>query len=306
MSSNIAFTLPFTVGGSKNVDNYFSCDGSIETNTKSTWAGDCILRWTKTSEKYATLNAQGMNELFPNSIAKPISGYMSASIARTGLSGTSTIYGIINGTKVLTCTSKSNKYALNSANINASTLATISKSSTFIFSGTSSTSVNQTAASSVEISLTFVRYDFTASAGTAIASASVSSSTGYDGDKITYNCVLNDGATFDGWYYGTTKVSSSQTYTHTVNGADVTLTAKAIAGVTRTVTLTYNGSTVPIFSTAGSVQIKYNTVIATLNGGDSKRLKCNGKYMDYDIYIKTKKLTCKDKTMKSDIVVSYS
>ena len=43
---------------------------------------------------------------------------------------------------------------------------------------------------------------------------------------------MQSGYVFDGWYSGTVKVSGSQSYTYTVNGSDLALTAKAVLAYT--------------------------------------------------------------------------
>lgn len=300
MSSNIAFTLPFTVGGSKNVENYFNCDSSIERNTESTWAGPCVLRWTKTSEKNATLNSTGMNELFPNTVAKPISGYMSASIARTGLSGTSTFYGYVDGNTVLECTSKNTTYTPYSADMSAAVLNGASRSSSIVFSGKSSSIVNQTAASSVTVSLTFVRYDFSANAVN--CSVSVSSSTGYDGDTVTFTASPNSACTFLGWYNGATRLTTSKTYTHTVNGTDLTLTARATDPPIRRRYLLW-GNEIKLGDEINenfSVTYGSQTVVENLNG--SKTLLCRSKYMADKVYLGTRSANCAARTMPKNLV----
>lgn len=300
MSSNITFTLPFTVGGNYNVDDYFECDSTIETNTSSTWAGKCVLRWTKTSEKNATLKPVGMTALFPNAVAKPISGYMSAGIARTGLSGTSTIYGYVDGNKVLECTSKTNKYATYSANMSDAILANASRASSIVFSGKSSASVNQTAADNVNISLTFVRYDFAALAEN--CSVSVSSSTGYDGDEITFTATPNSACTFLGWYNGSTRVSTSKTYSHTVAGDDLTLTAKATDPPIRRRYLLW-GNEIKLGEEVNenfSVTYGNKTLVENLNG--SKTLLCKSRYMTDKVFIGTRSANCSDRTMPTNLV----
>lgn len=300
MSSNIAFTLPFTVGGSINVNDYFDCDSTIEKNTKSTWAGECVLRWTKTSEKNATLNALGMNALFPNGIAKPVSGYMSAGIARTGLSGTSTIYGYVDGNKALECTSKNNKYALYSANMSDVILANASRLSSIVFSGKSSTSVNQTAANNVTISLTFVRYDFAARAEN--CSVSVSSSTGYDGDTITFTATPNSACTFLGWYNGSTRVSTSKTYSHTVAGGDLILTAKATDPPIRRRYLLWGNDIKLGDEINENFSVTYGSKVLVENLNGSKTLLCRDRYMNNKVFLGTRSANCATKTMPTNLV----
>lgn len=48
----------------------------------------------------------------------------------------------------------------------------------------------------------------------------------FDGDSVVFSASLQDGYSFDGWYNGSTKVSSSLRYVHTVSGSDLSLTAK--------------------------------------------------------------------------------
>ncbi len=72
-----------------------------------------------------------------------------------------------------------------------------------------------------------------------------------EGDSITLTATTNAGYTFDGWFEGTTKVSSNLTYTFKMPGKNVTLTAKWTAN---TYTVTYDDT-----------QATRNNVVVTFN-----------------------------------------
>ncbi|GHT19214.1 hypothetical protein AGMMS4957_02980 [Bacteroidia bacterium] len=87
-------------------------------------------------------------------------------------------------------------------------------------------------------------YTITTSAGTGI-SATTAAGTYNSGTTATIGCTVTSGYTFDGWYEGSTKVSSSQSYSFTVTAAR-TLQARAIQTVyTITVSTGANGSISP-------------------------------------------------------------
>ena len=162
------------------------------------------------------------------------------------------------------------------------------------------------AVSTANITFYFTRYDFSATADTGVTSASVSSSTGYDGDTVTFSCVIPTGYVFDGWYNGTTLVSSSQSYTHTVNGADLSLTAKAHQD-THSVNGTYNGSTKAILTgVTGDVTVSYNGKTKTLNSSAaSHTLSCANKAMHGNVSVGSASLATAEKIMRSDLVLDY-
>lgn len=143
---------------------------------------------------------------------------------------------------------------------------------------------NAVAAVSAHLEFDFTRYDFSASAGMGIESATATAN-GYDGDPITFSASLQSGYDFDGWYNGGTKVSSSLTYNYTVNGTDLSLEARAVPA-TKTVTVTYDGMQIMSQSFIPPMTVSYNgTQIASIGSGQTKILQCDGKIMIDDVVI---------------------
>ncbi|OAV66019.1 hypothetical protein Barb6XT_02152 [Bacteroidales bacterium Barb6XT] len=82
-----------------------------------------------------------------------------------------------------------------------------------------------------------VMYNLALNKGEGISSVSGGGSY-QSGKTVLLSCTVSGGYTFDGWYEGDTKKSSSASYSHTVS-MDVTLTAKA---VTTCMEYTYDAS----------------------------------------------------------------
>ncbi|GHT19680.1 hypothetical protein AGMMS4957_04470 [Bacteroidia bacterium] len=87
------------------------------------------------------------------------------------------------------------------------------------------------------------QYTIAISAGTGI-SATTGAGTYNLGTTATVGCTVTSGYTFDGWYEGSTKVSSSQSYNFTVTAAR-TLQARAIQTYTITVSAGSGGTISP-------------------------------------------------------------
>ena len=158
------------------------------------------------------------------------------------------------------------------------------------------------------ITFYFNRYDFAAVADEGIASASVSSETGYDGDKITYSCTLEEGYVFEGWYDGRSFVSDELEYEHIVDGYDFELVARAYPD-THTETKEFKvfyGSNVIIDMTAPvPVVVNYNGARLLSMSEGTKILKCANKLMASDLTIGSKRLPCQRKLMRSDIAITF-
>ena len=66
----------------------------------------------------------------------------------------------------------------------------------------------------------------------------------------------------------------------------------------------YNGNEISAVDEAAPVSVTYNNAtIVTLNDGDTKTLRCQGKVMASDVVIGSKTLNCNGKLMQGDIVV---
>lgn len=161
---------------------------------------------------------------------------------------------------------------------------------------------------SATIALYFTRYDFAAVGMTGVT-ASVSSATGYDGDSITWTADAQSGYTFEGWYADaamTQLVSTSQSYTETVSGADKTLYAKVTAPATRTLTVSYSGRGILTDTISGDVTVTYDGAQLFSLGYGTKTLLCAGKVMRGAVTVGGKTLNCAGKLMQSDVTVSVS
>jgi uncharacterized repeat protein (TIGR02543 family) len=103
---------------------------------------------------------------------------------------------------------------------------------------------NVTANHTIAVTFKLKQYTITASAGTGVSAATGSNTYNY-GTSATVNCTVQTGYTFDGWYEGSTKVSSSPSYSFTVTAAR-TLQARATQNTyTITVSAGNNGSISP-------------------------------------------------------------
>ena len=68
--------------------------------------------------------------------------------------------------------------------------------------------------------------------------------------------------------------------------------------------ISYNGNEISAVDEAAPVSVTYNNAtIVTLNDGDTKTLRCQGKVMVSDVAIGSKTLNCNKKLMQGDIVV---
>lgn len=260
------------------------------------------------------LTASAMDKLFPNATAHPTSMTFTQSVNRLSViaSGAVPTFNwhvddteIIKNENITSGSFNSYTYTVTSSAVTDS-----NRSSVFDIYGQAGTIILIDTATiafdTITVSADFTRYDFWAAAGSGVTSASVSSSTGYDGDTVTFSCVIPTGYVFDGWYNGTTLVSSSQSYTHTVNGADLSLTAKAHQD-THSVNGTYNGSTKAILTgVTGDVTVSYNGRSKTLNSSAaSHTLSCANKAMHGNVSVGSASLATAEKIMRSDLVLDY-
>lgn len=291
----------FTTSAYHGYDDEFDHGSDISIDFDSAKVFTAIIT-SDTDKSWVTVNSLGKSKLFPNSSAHPIKADIVVKANKEGISsgefryytnGTQLINQKLGSWQTYSYTNRTDAVIVNS-NINTEIK--------FVLAHGTLTGTN---VQTIDITYYFTRYDFSAVAGSSITAVSATPN-GYDGDTITFNCSLADGAVFDGWYNGNTKVSSNQQYSYTVNGSDLTLTAKATVPTTHTVSMTYNGSTVPLFSTTGTVNISYNGAIGSLSSTGSKVLECVGLYMLYDVGINDVVLATKDTIASTDIIIAYS
>ena len=181
---------------------------------------------------YAVLNSSAMNALYPSSTAKPFK--MDHTIgAGQGLSSSSSyIYLQVGGTTVQSLTRlpvrSSSTYSADAMTASAITGST--RSSIIRYVVNSSSTINAVAGGSIKFTLYFYQYDCSAlTSGNGVASTSVSNSTPYYNDPVTYSAIVKSGATWHGWYSDeshTNLISSNLSYTTTPN-SDKTLYAYA-------------------------------------------------------------------------------
>jgi len=302
MSSTQSFTtsVEYGTGGT-----YYNAGSAVSVDPSAYGVAFSVFTTAKYANSWITLKDAGKNELFPNSTVKPIKADYSFRTQRTGIN-TCKIEAYVAGTNIFTQDTGSGKVTHDLTNKTDSAITNSNKSSEIKFYLThgATTSI---AIIWLNITYYFTRYDFSATAGSNVTSASVSSSTGYDGDTITYSCVT-DGGTFDGWYNGSTRVSTSQTYTHTVNGADLTLEARASApSITKSFSAIYGNSIIISQTQSSNVAVGYNSgTITTLTDNDRiKHLLCKNKLMNTAVTACGKTLNCGGKVSSYNIPMLY-
>lgn len=294
MSSTQSFTLSVNYN---NASTYLTKSGSNNLSVPYSYGSEKHAAGIEAPDSqrgetgYVTFNNAAKDILFPNSIVTPtsISGSYGAVLDKSNSSARLNFE--IDNTTIAT---GSNLTASVKTISISNTTARPTKNSTmrfkiYTYGDYNLFAYNGCYLNSFNVTLNFTRYDFSANAGSNVTNASVSSSTGYDGDTITYSCVVGNGSTFEGWYDGSTLVSSSQTYTHTVNGADLSLTAKASAPAGKVFSATYNGVQLQGFpiEVDSDVNIYYNSSkIATVPySGGNAALNCNNKVMKSNVIL---------------------
>ena len=176
---------------------------------------------------YAIFNDAAKAILFPNAVAKPVkadSRIACGASTNNKNNYCSLEFGGTEVHKVLCSTEVGEQDGLTSAAITGATSATTIRYHLHI------NNVFVAGACSIgQLTLYFKRYACAAmTAGSGVASATVSDAEPWDGDSVTFTAALAAGATFDGWYSDaacTRRVSTSLSYTTTA--ADLTLYAKA-------------------------------------------------------------------------------
>lgn len=172
------------------------------------------------------LKQVGKDQLFPTSTAKPYRLDHSMRYRRT-VGGTSHFYFYIDNTEIHHTSTTSNDYTTNDkTNITVSAVTNCTSASEFRWYVEASATSRGALLLWDKFIFYFYQYACAASTSTGIASASVDNASPYNGDPITYTCTPSAGYQFEGWYNGSTKVSSSQTYS-LIADSDLTLTAKA-------------------------------------------------------------------------------
>lgn len=300
-----------------NCQTYYTSDGNAKVHTTqlSIKQQACLPYASNSTDGWVQLNSAAMSVLYPNATAHPTSCYYFY------------YYGAVS------CNNPLVKLMFNGTQISSGSGNTNGESKTDTISDTCVTTSTMSSVIKFEIhrsqkylsyvgfgfgdstqtkfTLYFTRYDFSATAGSNVSTVSVSSSTGYDGDEISFRCVLADGAVFDGWYDGSTRVSTSQIYTMTVSGADKSLQARATMPVTtKTLSAVYNGSQISGYpkSVQSAVSLSYGGTSKgsiPLSGG-TKTFSCGGKITNGTININGTNLNNSGKLMATDVVVTVS
>lgn len=259
------------------------------------------------SESYLYLNDAAKDILFPNKTAHPISlevsqKHISGSILTTAYSG---FY--IGSTRLY---NQSRGYTGDleyNDTFTTSAVTGCNKDTSLACSGYTGNNSYSCFTRWINLTFYFTRYDFSASAGANVTSASVSSSTGYDGDTIQYRCMLDSGAEWQGWYKDGALYSATKDLDVTVNGSDLALEARATMPVTtKTLSATYNGAQLQGFpmSVQADAPITYGGVSkgTVPFSGAAKTLTCANKICRGNIGIGSKTLQCAGKMMATDVV----
>lgn len=175
---------------------------------------------------YATINSAGMDVLFPSDTAIPNKLDVEAYIGQMVSSSKNWVEFRIDGTALERFPGSTKEFTRTYDN---ATVKSFRKTSTFMSYHNAPNTVNGTSVRHLSLTLYFTQYNCSANAvGNGMQSASVSNSSPYKGDTVTFTPKLVNGATWDGWYSDaecTQLVSTEQTYT--TAAADITLYAKA-------------------------------------------------------------------------------
>lgn len=235
---------------------------------------------------YVKLTQAALNELFPNSTAKPTT----LAVAYTGYgehdNTSSRLNFEVDGATLVDSKGIEDKDTLYNLDAKYVDMSPSSSMRFYMLGRRQLFGTNTIYLSVAILAATFNSYSFGASADDN-TSTSLSSSSGFDGDKITFKATPKSGCVFDGWYNGTTRVSTSQSYTVTVNGADVFLTAKSVkkSGL---ITVRYGDDVIETALTQEEeIDAWYDGmyIIYELPKYDWAVIKCAGKVMSDDIRI---------------------
>ncbi len=179
------------------------------------------------TDGYATLNAAAKELLFPSDEAHPFKADSVISCSRSG--GTATVALQFNGTAVHTGNYTSITQQVRTATGITDAAVTGSTKSTQIRWHIHGANVSAQRVKYVDLKLYFNKYTCSANAvGNGVETVTVSNTSPYDGESVTFTAVVKTGAAWHGWYSDaacTQLVSTEQTYT--AAAADLTLYAKA-------------------------------------------------------------------------------
>lgn len=175
---------------------------------------------------YATINSAGMDVLFPSDKAVPNKLDVASYIGQMVSSSSNWVEFRIDGTALERFPGSTKEFTRTYTN---ETVSAFRKNSTFMSYHHAPNTVNGTSVRRLSLTLYFTQYSCSANAvGNGMQYASVSNSSPYEGDIVTFTPKLVNGATWDGWYSDaecTQLVSTEQNYT--ASAADLTLYAKA-------------------------------------------------------------------------------
>ena len=183
---------------------------------------------------YATVNAAGMDVLFPNAAAKPYKCDSGMSVAANTYDASNKMTLQINGASIHQVIPNGSSYTSFTQNdITVSAVVSATKSSVIRWLINKARTTSSVYSNTNNVALYFWQYSFAAVATGGVSATNVSSAVGFDGDSVSFSAVLKAGAEWRGWYSDaacTTLVSTDLNYTVTVAGADVTLYAYAVPG----------------------------------------------------------------------------
>lgn len=182
-------------------------------------------------EYYAYLTQGGLDLLFPSDTAKPFkadAGVVTASRFSGSTSDKNQMWAYLNGTTTTALNVTTDNQDKIDYGITSGVAGTTKSQADFrVYLKHNSGAV--AVGGNAYFKLYFYQYSCSANAvGNGIQSASVSNSSPYEGDTVTFTPKLVNGATWDGWYSDaecTQLVSTEQNYT--TSAADLTLYAKA-------------------------------------------------------------------------------
>ena len=182
-------------------------------------------------EYYAYLTQGGLDLLFPNDTAKPFkadAGVVTASRFAGSTNNKNQMWAYLNGTTTTALNVTTDNQDKIDYGITSGVAGTTKSQADFrVYLKHASGAV--AVGGNAYFKLYFYQYSCSANAvGNGIQSASVSNSSPYEGDTVTFTPKLVNGATWDGWYSDaecTQLVSTEQNYT--TSAADLTLYAKA-------------------------------------------------------------------------------
>ena len=209
-----------------NVEQYCSADG-LSLNA----GGYAIRKWLNGSNSgYATLNDAAKNILYPTSTAHPFK--LDSEIRGSRSAGSMTVNLEFEGTVVHSESYTSTSLSTRTKNNITDSAVTGSTRNTQIRWNVRGANGNAQRVAHVKLVLYFNQYTMSANKGTGangIQSVSVSNSSPYQGDTVTFTPKLVNGATWGGWYSDaecTQLVSTEQNYS-VIASSDIALYAKA-------------------------------------------------------------------------------